>query len=352
MLDRPSRRPRGLLALPDERLIAAVGARDAGRYLEEFDPNAAREELEAGDCFAACRHARAYPTTLSDLADPPAILFGCGEAESLSAIAAGPTVTLVGTRRPSHYGLELARLLGRGLGAAGIPVVSGLALGIDAAAHAGCLEGGGRPVAVLAGGPDLPYPRRNRRLYDRIVASGAVLSELPPGRRAFRWSFPARNRIMAGLGAMTIVIEAADPSGSLITAEFARDLGRCVGAVPGRVTAAVSAGTNGLIRDGAAVVTSVEDVLDELYGVGCHALHSVSGQAASTERDDPGLAQPDDPLLREVLAAVEAGEDVDGVVRRVGVGAAAARAALGRLELEGYVARAGLGGYERRAVMG
>jgi DNA processing protein len=277
-------------------------------------------------------------------------VFGVGQAEALDHLAEAPVVTLVGTRRPSPYGLEMAHVIGRGLGAAGIPVVSGLALGIDAAAHAGCLAGGGEAVAVLAGGPDRPYPRQNRNIYEQILHSGAVVSELPPGRPAFKWSFPARNRIMAGFAAITVLIEAADPSGSLITAEFARDLGRAVGAVPGRVTAEVSSGTNGLIRDGAAVITSVEDVLDEVYGVGMHRPDTGSPRAGK-EGAGP-MKQPQDPLLREVLAAVEAGHGVDGVAHSAGIDAAAARAALGRLEAEGYIARAGLGGYERRALIG
>lgn len=363
LLDRPSRRPRGLLALTDERLIAAVvgtADQEARRCVEEFDSDPVRAELARKGCFAACRHAEAYPPGLAELVDPPPVVFGVGRAEALAHLAEAPAVTLVGTRRPSPYGLEMAHVIGRGLGAAGIPVVSGLALGIDAAAHAGCLAGGGEAVAVLAGGPDVPYPRRNRDIYERILDSGAIVSELPPGQPAFKWSFPARNRIMAGFAAITILIEAADPSGSLITAEFARDLGRAVGAVPGRVTAEVSSGTNGLIRDGAVVITSVEDVLDELYGVGMRrpdggspaAGSAGSSPRSSANRGAAALPQPQDPLLREVLAAVEAGHGVDGVARNAGIGAAAARAALGRLEAEGFIARAGLGGYERRALTG
>jgi DNA processing protein len=355
LLDRPTRRPRGLLALTDERLIAAVVGSDdadARRAVEEFDSDAAREDLARRHCFAVCRHAQLYPRGLSELVDPPAVLFGVGELEALARLCSEPVVTLVGTRHPSPYGLDLARQLGRGLGAAGIPVVSGLALGIDAAAHEGSLEGRGQPVAVLAGGPDIPYPRRNLDLYRRIARVGAAVAELPPGKQPFRWSFPARNRIMAGFAAMTIVIEAADPSGSLITAEFARDLGRGVGAVPGRVTAKMSAGTNGLIRDGAAMVTSAEDVLDELYGVGIRPdEESEERRPARRKRKRVPPRQPDDELLKVVLGAVEAGHGVDGVARSAGIGAAAARAALGRLEADGYIIRSGLGSYERRAAM-
>src|SRR3954447_11889778 len=298
LLDRPSRRPRGLLALPDERLIAAVAGthdEDARRCVEEFDSDPVREELAGKGCFAVCRPAAPYPPGLTELVDPPPVVFGVGRAEAIGHLSEGPVVTVVGTRRASPYGLEMAHTIGRGLGVARVPVVSGLALGIDAAAHVGCLDGDGEAVAVLAGGPDLPYPRRNRYIYERVVESGAVVSELPPGQPAFKWSFPARNRIMAGFAALTIVVEAADPSGSLITAEFARDIGRAVGAVPGRVPARQSGGANGLLRDGAAVITSVEDVLDELYGVGGRL-----SEAEAQSRRGPG-PEPQDAVLREVL---------------------------------------------------
>jgi DNA processing protein len=359
LLDRPTRRPRGLLALPDERLIAAVGSdgdEEPRRCIEEFDSSAACEEIERAGCFATCRHREVYPAGLLDLVDPPPAIFGVGDPSAVRELGERPAVTIVGARAASPYGVQMARSLGRGLAVAGVPVVSGLALGIDAAAHEGCLKGEGRGVAVLAGGPDRPYPLTNRGLYERLTRSGAVVSELPPGRRAYRWSFPARNRIMAGFARMTVLVEAADPSGSLITAEFARDLGRTVGAVPGRATAAVSAGTNALIRDGAALITSAADVIDELYGAGVRPASGGPDGAPPAPRppradteSTPDL--PEDPLLREVLAAVEAGHGVDGVARAAGIEAPAARAALGRLEADGYITRSGLGSYERGAAM-
>jgi DNA processing protein len=162
---------------------------------------------------------------------------------------------------------------------------------------------------------------------------------VPPGTAAERWSFPARNRIMAGLARLTLVVEAADPSGSLITAEFARDLGRAVAAVPGRVTARMAAGTNGLLRDGAIPVTSTEDVLDELYGV---------GMRPPPESARP--APPEEPRMRAVLDAVEAGSGVDEIVARTRASASEVRVALARLEAEGHVVRGALGGWERVAM--
>jgi DNA processing protein len=165
-----------------------------------------------------------------------------------------------------------------------------------------------------------------------------VLSELPPGSQPFRWSFPARNRIMAGLAQMTVVVEAADPSGSLITSDFARDLGRSVGAVPGRVTSGVARGTNGLLRDGAVLVSGAEDVLDELFGAGARSVPPALPAAP---------AEPADPLLRRVLHAAERHELVAAIAADAGTTIAAARAALGHLEAEGYLARRELGGWER-----
>jgi DNA processing protein len=342
LLDRPSSRVAGLLALPDDAFVAAAtggDSDDALRFLESLDLQSVRATLDDAVTLAVCRHAREYPAQLHDLADPPAVLFALGGTGALGALREDVAVAVVGTRRASPYGTEVAHALGRGLGAAGVPVVSGLARGIDGTAHRGCLDGGGAPVAVLACGPDVVYPRHHRALYERILTHGVVLSELPPGTRPFRWSFPARNRIMAALARLTVVVEAAEPSGSLITADFARDIGRGVAAVPGRVTSSFARGTNGLLKDGAVPVTGTEDVLDELFGVGVRRPRPVPEVRAD----------PSDPQLLAVLEAAERFESVDAIGRGVGLTAAAARAALGRLEAEGYLVRHDLGGWERAA---
>jgi DNA processing protein len=336
LLDRPSPRPAGLLALPEDELVEAIAGDRAGDVrsaLDRFRPDAERERLERLDIHAFCCHDASYPRSLGDLEDPPAVLF----STALSPLPErDPAVTVVGTRAASPYGLEVANELGRGLGAAGVTVVSGLALGIDAAAHRGCLDAGGSAAAVLGGGVDVAYPRQNLKLYRRLRAEGSVLSEMPPGQRPFKWSFPARNRIMAGLAQMTLLVEAADPSGSLITAEFARDLGRAVAAVPGRVTSRMSGGTNGLLRDGAILVTGAQDVLDELFGVG---MRTMAARAPA----------PTDPALAQVLAGVEDGRSAGDIALAAGLSPGETRAALARLEAEGLVRRCGLGGYERAA---
>ena len=169
---------------------------------------------------------------------------------------------------PELVRVEVAEQLGYLLAGAGLVVVSGMALGIDAAAHRGALDAGGSTIAVLGSGPDVVYPRSERRLYERITSTGAVVSEMPPGTVPGPGCFPKRNRIMAALGTMTLVVEAAQPSGSLITAEQAAKLGREVGAVPGRVTSRVARGTNALLAEGAAVIRDAQDVLDRMVGVG------------------------------------------------------------------------------------
>jgi DNA processing protein len=335
----PGRRPvPGLLALSDEHLIEALAGRDAeevrARY-GRFDRSAFEAELAAAGLHALCGHGPGFPDGLADLGDPPAALFST--APDLAWVGESPAVAVVGTRRPSPYGLEMAQTLGRELAAAGIVVVSGLALGIDAAAHRGALEAGGRPLAVLAGGPDVPYPARHRRLYEQVRDAGAVISEMGPRRRAYRWSFPARNRIMAGIAGMTVVVEAADPSGSLITAEFAGQLGRPVGAVPGRATSRMAAGSNALLRDGARVVCGAGDVLEELLGPAAHAREAEPRKA------------PGDPPLRRLLDAVEGGHDLDAAASAAGLSAGDTRGALARLEAEGYLIRDGLGSYARAA---
>jgi len=343
LLDRPRPRPSGLLDLDEDALIEKVAngerANAAREFLERFDPDRALAELVDCEVAAICRHASHYPLGLLQLNDPPSVLYSSGPPERLSELAAPPAATIVGTRRPSPYGSEVAKELGRGLAAAGVTVISGLALGIDGLAHQGVLAARGRPIAVLACGVDLAYPQRHRGLYRRVRDAGIVLSELPPGCRPFRWSFPARNRIMAALGVITVVVEAADPSGSLITAHFALDLGRTVGAVPGLVTSRLAEGSNRVLRDGGATIRGTEDVLDEMFGIG----NGPSGPRHA----EPARLLALEPRLRAVLDGVEIGEGVGEIAARTGMSAPAVRSALGELELEGLIVPGGIGWYQR-----
>jgi DNA processing protein len=253
-----------------------------------------------------------YPTLLAAIHDPPPRLFHCGvgEVELLSR----PAVAVVGARACSAYGAQVARSLGRELAGAGVVVVSGLARGIDGAAHRGALEGGGPTIAVLGCGIDRDYPAAHAELAARIRQEGLVVSEYEPGVEPAPWRFPARNRIIAGLCSATVVVEARERSGALITADFALEEGREVLVVPGEITSALSAGTNALLRLGATPLTRAADVL-EVFGL-------------EPERRE----LPSSPLL-ELLPA-----SIDQLVRATGRTARDVAAELAELELAGAVA--------------
>jgi DNA processing protein len=253
-----------LLCLGNEDLAHSVAPAAAERLLGEvaaISERALTDALEEAACWASCRHDPLYPDSLWEAADAPWCLFGRGDPALLAEVAEqSRVVTIVGARRATSYGREVARSLGRDLAAAGITVISGMAFGIDACAHRGALDAG-RTVAVLGCGADIAYPAAHRSLWRRVQENGIVLSELPPGTGAWRWAFPARNRVMAAMAGMTVVVEAAERSGSLLTAEIAANLGREVGAVPGPVSSRTSAGPNDLLADGASLIRNADDVL-------------------------------------------------------------------------------------------
>ena len=205
-----------------------------------------------------------YPPLLRAIPDPPQVLWLRGDADP--ELLSGRSVAIVGARACSSYGRSVARALGRELAAAGLVVVSGMARGIDSEAHRGALDAGGVTVAVLGCGIDRDYPAANRELAARIVEKGLIVSEYEAGIEPAPWRFPARNRIIAGLCTATVVVEARERSGALITADFALEDGREVLVVPGEITSAVSAGSNALLRLGATPVTAAADVL-EAYGI-------------------------------------------------------------------------------------
>lgn len=329
-------RPRRVLTLPDEALTTLDASGTAQQRYESFKAEAARERIRATRMSALCRCSEAYPECLSSLADPPAVLHALGRLGGVGLDA----VAIVGARRGSAYGTEVGRSLGRGLGAAGLTVVSGMAMGIDSDAHAGTLDGGGHTVAVLAGGADIPYPAHKRHLHRRILESGgAVVSEWPPGAGAHRWSFVARNRIIAGLAGITVVIEGTVRSGSLTTAGFAAEAGRLVGAVPGPVTSRLSAGPNDLIAEGALLVRDAADVLDALLGPG--------EWESSVPRAADQIDLPQD--LGTLLASVEAGRDTPGRLLTTGDDVEAILRGLTELELRGLLRRLPDGRYLRTA---
>jgi DNA processing protein len=327
--------PARVLALADADLLDLAGSAQVRRRHARSDAPAARAAASAAGLTTVCRCRDAYPERLRDLADPPAVLHVLGHIDALHA---EDGVAVVGARRASDYGLDVARALGRGLSAAGVTVVSGLAMGIDSAAHAGALAAAARTVGVLAGSAHVPYPATGARLHAAVAARGAVVSELPPGAEAHRWCFVARNRLIAALGAVTVVVQAAERSGSLTTADFAAELGRAVAAVPGPVTSRLSAGTHALIQSGAPLVRGAADVLELLAGE--------TGRAYGAP---PRAVVALTPPLAELLAAVEDGRGTLGELVDAPEAARAALAGLGELERLGLIRRGFAGRWERAA---
>ncbi len=263
-----------------------------------------------------------YPHLLAHIPDPPPVLWARGDVDAWQA----PTVAVVGSRAASHYACETATRLARDLAACGVVVVSGLARGVDSAAHRGALTTG-RTIAVFGSGIDVIYPSEHHDLAEQIARAGALVSELPPGTGPRPMHFPLRNRIISGLSLAVVVVEASDRSGSLITAKAALDQGRDVMAVPGNVLSGRNRGAHALLKDGAKLVEHADDILDELR------LGRPGGLPAGLGSN---LMKTDG-----LLAIMDVGEsyDLDGLVERSGVPGPALLARLFNLELQGLVTR-------------
>ena len=285
---------------------------------------------------------RDYPRLLSELPDPPPVLFVEGDAESLS----WPMVAIVGSRNATPTGRDIAHDFARQLGAYGIGIVSGLALGVDAAAHRGALRTEAPTVAVCARGLDDIYPRAHAELARAVAARGAVVSEFPVGTPPLRPHFPHRNRIISGLSAGVLVVEASRRSGALITARQALEQGRDVFAVPGSIRNPLARGCHQLIRNGAKVVEEVQDILEELPGLGAARIGAVQSHCQGEKAD----AAPLGGDARRTLAGLgHESTPIDVLVGRVGLTADALSSILLSLELDGYVRSTPDGSYERVA---
>jgi len=272
----------------------------------------------------------AYPANLREIQAPPARLYVRGALAEDDALA----VAIVGSRAATPYGVAVAERLAADLAARGVTVVSGLARGIDSAAHRGALRAGGRTIAVLGSGVDVIYPPENRRLAGDIEASGALVSQFEPGTPPLAGYFPARNRVIAGLSLAVLVVEAAEKSGSLITAGLAAEMGREVLAVPGPLTSPQSVGAHRLIQDGAALIQGWEDVVGQLplfWRDRVRALTPEPSQAGEPARDD----DPETEALLRILGEEPLG--IDSIIERSGIAVGRASALLVTLEVEGRI---------------
>lgn len=324
-------------------LLARLGApegifSESGPALEGFSADFARsvrafkdwawvdKELRAIDdsgARVATYSGAEYPPALKDIHDPPPLLYLKGPGYDYSA----PAVAIIGTRRPTHYGLRMSEALAKELAAMGLTIVSGMARGCDMAAHKGALAAGGFTAAVLGTGVDVPYPPESVRLYEEIIEKGLVVSEMPMRSAPLPQNFPRRNRIISGLCAGVLVIEAPLRSGSLMTARLALDYNREVCALPGQVTSNKSAGTNRLIKDGAALIECATDVLDAL-----------SIPYSRKEEEEPVKK----PQLNkeEVLIWKALGIDplhIDNIIEETGLTVSKASALLLEMELKGLI---------------
>ena len=279
-----------------------------------------------------------FPPRLAEIAVPPIALEAAGDAD-----LAAPGIAVVGSRRATPYGIAVAERLAAGLAEAGLVVVSGLARGVDAAAHRAALEAGGRTVAVLGSAHDSLYPPEHRELARACRASGAVLTEFPPGTRPLPHHFPRRNRILAGLTLGPVVVEAAERSGSLATARHAVDSGREVFAVPGPIGSETSAGCHALIRLGATLVTGVADILEELVlpsGFAAGGAESGDARSREPERASPGPGPGSEAArLLDALRKRPSGVDLDTLLGATDLPVPVALAAISELERRGLVRR-------------
>jgi DNA processing protein len=267
-----------------------------------------------------------YPALLRVL-DPGPVLFVRGRIEAGDALA----IAIVGSRHATPYGLGVAEELGSELARRGVTIVSGLARGIDTAAHRGALAVQGRTIAVLGSGLDVVYPPENARLAGEVAEAGAIVSQFPPGTPPTPWNFPARNRVIAGLSLGVVVVEAAERSGALITAGLAGELGREVYAVPGRITSAASRGANRLLQDGAKLVQHWTDITSELPSEWQRLVRNDGIETNGTNRS----ASPDDDGRLSDLLRPDEPQHIEQLIERSGLPAARLAVVLLELELDG-----------------
>lgn len=321
--------------------VQGIGAKLAEKITRahELDPIGQIELAERAGGSIVLLGSPGYPPLLKEISDSPAVLFTRGDFLPSDDRA----VAIVGSRHPTNYGKQAARRLAAGLAKVGVTVVSGLARGIDAAAHAAALEAGGRTIAVLAGGLERLYPPEHAGLAEAVAQCGCVLTESPPGMPPLAGSFPQRNRIISGLSLGSVVVEASDRSGALITCKHAAEQGREVFAVPGPIDSRLSRGCHGLIRDGAKLVQDVDDILEELppSPEPIDRSPTAAESAAPVTPPPPAIVAADlNDVERRVLGAIDAEPtSVDSIVENSGLPVHRVLATISVLEVRGVVRR-------------
>lgn len=307
-----------------DELLRSRGEIDVEEHYEHVTQNGVR---------VTCLTDEEYPALLKEVPAPPPILYYRGQLVETDSTA----VAIVGTRKVTAYGREMAYRIAYDLAKAGVTIVSGLALGVDGVAHRAALEAGGRTLAVLGSGIDVIYPGRHRDLARKVEEQGAVITEYPPGTQPDRFNFPPRNRIISGLSRGVVVVEAPERSGALITVDFAAEQGRDAFAVPGMVHAPSSAGCHRILREGATLVRSAEDVLEDLH------IHPIDHERSETEQAN---LSDDERRLLSVLTSQP--QHIDDIAAQLGKTVNEVSGELMMLELQGSVHSGGSGYYSRR----
>jgi len=297
----------------------------------------AEKELVAVRRIAGCRLLNwtepEYPQSLLQIYDPPVMLYVRGDPQILNL----PSISIVGTRKPTLYGMQMAERLGRDLAVRGLVIVSGMARGIDAIGHQGAMAANGRAIGILGTGIDICYPKENKKLYEKVLERGAIVGEFPLGTHPAPENFPVRNRIVAGMPLGVIVVEGAQYSGSLITARLAMEFGREVFGVPGNVTQPVSFAPNQLIKQGAKLVTGAEDVIEELpTPVRAALVHAEQPEAEQRNLLLAASLNASEKKLYELLSAEEL-RHIDDIVERSGLNSSEVLATLFDLEMKGII---------------
>jgi DNA processing protein len=332
--------PEAIFETPYSELVGSTrNSEKTARAFEQlqrgFDADGVEDQLAARGISVLTLADDGYPGMLRNIPDPPPALYLDGAVPDVASVA------LVGSRKASATGIETARTLGCALAERGVCVVSGLALGVDSAAHAGAVDAEGLTVGVLGCGIDVVYPRNNRVLFDAVRRHGALLSEYYLGEAPLAWRFPARNRIIAGLASTVVVVEAPEHSGALITARHGLDAGRDVWAVPGPPGVRECRGSNGLLADGAGVLWDISEFLEVVAPQGSIQPEAPESSVAA------GLPETEAAVLSGVGLEPRG---VDALARRSGIVMSELLPALALLELKGFVRRDAVGAYVRRAV--